>query len=67
MPFPFQNDVLTVKLGELGTYVLNKQTPNRQLWLSSPVRYLIVSMGYFLIYILVLLFGCIFFASSFSL
>jgi len=21
-----------------GTYVLNKQAPNRQLWLSSPVR-----------------------------
>jgi len=37
--FPFQNDVLTVKLGDLGTYVLNKQTPNRQLWLSSPLRY----------------------------
>lgn len=33
----YGNDVLTVKLGELGTYVLNKQTPNRQLWLSSPV------------------------------
>eukprot|EP00850_Spirogloea_muscicola_P022816 SM000313S11966 [mRNA] locus=s313:23433:25016:+ [translate_table: standard] len=29
--------VLTMRLGELGTYVLNKQTPNRQLWLSSPV------------------------------
>lgn len=35
----WQNEVLTLKLGELGTYVLNKQTPNRQLWLSSPVRY----------------------------
>ncbi|XP_004493241.1 frataxin, mitochondrial [Cicer arietinum] len=33
----YGNDVLTIKLGELGTYVLNKQTPNRQLWLSSPV------------------------------
>lgn len=33
----YGNDVLTVKLGDLGTYVLNKQTPNRQLWLSSPV------------------------------
>ncbi|XP_061372526.1 frataxin, mitochondrial [Gastrolobium bilobum] len=33
----YANDVLTVKLGDLGTYVLNKQTPNRQLWLSSPV------------------------------
>eukprot|EP00850_Spirogloea_muscicola_P016848 SM000140S00597 [mRNA] locus=s140:96247:97806:+ [translate_table: standard] len=29
--------VLTMRLGKLGTYVLNKQTPNRQLWLSSPV------------------------------
>ncbi|XP_051875158.1 frataxin, mitochondrial [Pristis pectinata] len=29
--------VLTIKLGEsLGTYVINKQTPNRQIWLSSP-------------------------------
>ncbi|XP_075672186.1 frataxin, mitochondrial isoform X3 [Castanea sativa] len=32
-----ENEVLTLKLGDLGTYVLNKQTPNRQLWLSSPV------------------------------
>ncbi|OIV89312.1 hypothetical protein TanjilG_23709 [Lupinus angustifolius] len=32
----YGNDVLTIKLGDLGTYVLNKQTPNRQLWLSSP-------------------------------
>lgn len=31
--------VLTVRLGgERGTYVINKQAPNRQLWLSSPVR-----------------------------
>ena len=30
--------VLTVKLGgTFGTYVINKQTPNKQLWLSSPV------------------------------
>ncbi|KAH7576827.1 hypothetical protein JRO89_XS01G0158100 [Xanthoceras sorbifolium] len=34
----YGNEVLTIKLGALGTYVLNKQTPNRQLWLSSPVR-----------------------------
>ncbi|KAF3443783.1 hypothetical protein FNV43_RR13473 [Rhamnella rubrinervis] len=33
----YGNEVLTLKLGNLGTYVLNKQTPNRQLWLSSPV------------------------------
>lgn len=30
--------VLTLKLGDgKGTYVINKQTPNRQLWWSSPL------------------------------
>lgn len=29
--------VLTISLGSSGTYVINTQTPNRQLWLSSPV------------------------------
>ena len=29
--------VLTIKLGPHGTYVINKQTPNRQIWMSSPV------------------------------
>lgn len=33
----YGNQVLTVKFGNLGTYVLNKQTPNRQIWMSSPV------------------------------
>ncbi len=34
----YSNGVLTVKLGvKLGTYVLNKQTPNLQIWLSSPM------------------------------
>jgi frataxin len=34
----FSNGVLNVKLGgKRGTYVLNKQTPNLQIWLSSPV------------------------------
>ncbi|XP_062223274.1 frataxin, mitochondrial-like [Phragmites australis] len=33
----YGNQVLTLRLGDLGTYVLNKQTPNRQIWLSSPV------------------------------
>jgi len=33
-----QDGVLTVKLGEHGTYVINKQAPNRQMWLSSPIR-----------------------------
>jgi len=29
--------VLTVNIGgDFGTYVINKQTPNRQIWLSSP-------------------------------
>jgi len=41
--------VLTVKLAEFGTYVVNKQTPNKQIWLSSPVsgpaRYDLVSSG----------------------
>ena len=32
-----QQGVLTVRLGELGTYVINKQTPNRQIWMSSPI------------------------------
>uniref|UniRef100_A0A8D0C4L3 Frataxin, mitochondrial n=1 Tax=Salvator merianae TaxID=96440 RepID=A0A8D0C4L3_SALMN len=33
----FSTGVLTVKLGgNMGTYVINKQTPNRQIWLSSP-------------------------------
>lgn len=35
-----QSGVLTIKLGgDLGTYVINKQTPNKQIWLSSPSRY----------------------------
>ena len=33
--------VLTLSLGSLGTYVINKQTPNRQIWMSSPLRYVI--------------------------
>ncbi|KAH9937488.1 uncharacterized protein B0H18DRAFT_1100655 [Fomitopsis serialis] len=31
-----QSGVLTLKLGEKGTYVINKQPPNKQIWLSSP-------------------------------
>jgi hypothetical protein len=30
--------VLTLRLGPHGTYVLNKQPPNRQIWFSSPIR-----------------------------
>lgn len=34
----FSSGVLTVKVGGgHGTYVINKQTPNRQIWLSSPI------------------------------
>ncbi|CAM6106527.1 unnamed protein product [Calypogeia fissa] len=33
----YSSGVLTLRLGDLGTYVINKQTPNRQIWLSSPV------------------------------
>ncbi|KAJ2548631.1 Mitochondrial matrix iron chaperone [Coemansia sp. RSA 1933] len=33
----YANGVLTVTLGEHGTYVLNKQPPNKQIWLSSPI------------------------------
>uniref|UniRef100_A0A1B6LML7 ferroxidase n=1 Tax=Graphocephala atropunctata TaxID=36148 RepID=A0A1B6LML7_9HEMI len=32
----FGDGVLTVKLGKFGTYVINRQSPNRQIWLSSP-------------------------------
>ncbi|KAI9305119.1 hypothetical protein BJ944DRAFT_265760 [Cunninghamella echinulata] len=39
----YSQGVLTLKLGEHGTYVINKQPPNKQIWLSSPksgpVRY----------------------------
>lgn len=31
------NGVLTVVIDDQNTYVINKQTPNRQLWLSSPI------------------------------
>ena len=33
----FSNGVLTVELDQHGTYVINKQTPNKQIWLSSPI------------------------------
>ncbi|KAL1491933.1 hypothetical protein ABEB36_012451 [Hypothenemus hampei] len=29
--------VLTIELENLGTYVINRQSPNRQIWLSSPI------------------------------
>lgn len=35
--FLLQDGVLTVKFDEPhGTYVINRQTPNKQIWLSSP-------------------------------
>lgn len=37
-PVPVQSGVLTLKLGSKGTYVINKQPPNKQIWLSSPFR-----------------------------
>ncbi|MSO84954.1 MAG: iron donor protein CyaY [Rhodospirillales bacterium] len=32
----FQDGILTVVLEQGGTYVINRHTPNRQIWLSSP-------------------------------
>ncbi|KAI0662619.1 Frataxin [Cubamyces menziesii] len=32
----YSSGVLTLKLGSKGTYVINKQPPNKQIWLSSP-------------------------------
>lgn len=37
LKFLSQDGVLTVKFGKPhGTYVINRQTPNKQIWLSSP-------------------------------
>lgn len=35
---PSQQGVLTLSLAGRGTYVINKQAPNHQIWSSSPVR-----------------------------
>lgn len=32
----YSSGVLTLQLGSKGTYVINKQPPNKQIWLSSP-------------------------------
>ncbi|KAK7064419.1 mitochondrial iron uptake protein, partial [Favolaschia claudopus] len=32
----YHSGVLTLQLGDKGTYVVNKQPPNKQIWLSSP-------------------------------
>jgi frataxin-like iron-binding protein CyaY len=34
----YSTGVLTLKTDK-GTYVMNKQPPNRQIWLSSPISY----------------------------
>ncbi|KAI2467798.1 Frataxin [Annulohypoxylon bovei var. microspora] len=47
----FSSGVMTVKIPDLGTYVINKQPPNKQIWLASPVSgpkrfdYVVVSEG----------------------
>ncbi|KAM0752461.1 Frataxin, partial [Meredithblackwellia eburnea MCA 4105] len=33
----YSSGVLTLDLGDNGTYVINKQPPNKQIWLSSPL------------------------------
>ncbi|KAF8315183.1 Frataxin-like protein [Clavulina sp. PMI_390] len=34
----YNSGVMTISFGEQhGTYVLNKQPPNKQIWLSSPI------------------------------
>lgn len=33
----YSQGVLTLNLGSHGTYVINKQGPNKQIWMSSPV------------------------------
>jgi len=33
----YSQGVLNVKVGDHGTWVINKQTPNRQVWWSSPL------------------------------
>jgi frataxin len=33
----YHSGVLTLNLADKGTYVINKQPPNKQIWLSSPI------------------------------
>ena len=37
MEVEYSSGVLNVAVGTIGTFVLNKQAPNLQLWLSSPI------------------------------
>nr|CAH7754076.1 unnamed protein product [Callosobruchus chinensis] len=50
----YSSGVLTVNLGNFGTYVINRQSPNKQIWLSSPTsgpkRYDYVAEGDYWIY-----------------
>lgn len=46
-PARFQQGVLNIVAGDRGTWVLNKQSPNRQIWWSSPIRW----AGYFHIFL----------------
>lgn len=32
-----QSGVMSLTINDLGTYVINKQPPNKQIWLSSPI------------------------------
>lgn len=32
-----QSGVMTINVADKGTYVINKQPPNKQIWLSSPI------------------------------
>ncbi|KAI0900702.1 mitochondrial chaperone Frataxin [Annulohypoxylon nitens] len=47
----FSSGVMTVKIPDSGVYIINKQPPNKQIWLSSPVSgpkrfdYVILSEG----------------------
>lgn len=38
-----QQGVLSLNMGSKGSYVINKQGPNRQIWWSSPIRYIFLS------------------------
>ncbi|KAF3070393.1 Frataxin like protein, mitochondrial [Daldinia childiae] len=33
----YSSGVMTVKIPNVGTYIINKQPPNKQIWLSSPI------------------------------
>lgn len=37
-----QSGVLTLSLDKYGTYVINKQPPTRQIWVSSPFRWVYI-------------------------